>query len=335
MKWELGQAFVDRLRGKRLVNRIRARAYPHIFLPFYNLDAPISRQEPEIYNAEGRRMRSFFLRDIHWAHSPCHMQSRYFLWDRFNLGLGIHFYSHKAMLHQMGRPDRRYGLFWESEALVGRDYQLFEKHRGLEKDFDLVFTFSERILNRVPNARFFPACASSWYGTALGGGVLSDTAYLRKTRNLSILSSSKCQTPLHRFRLALARQLRRSGRADVFGTFDGGKPAKIADTLEDYRFSVAIENDRKPLFFTERITSCFAAMTIPVYLGATRIDRFFNMDGIITIPDPDLVSIDRLITQCNAEEYQARLPAVIDNYHRVQEYLNANDWLFREYFADV
>lgn len=334
MKWQFGQALIDRLRGKRLVNRIRARAYPHIYLPMYNLDAPIGPEEPEIYNADGERMRTFFLRDIHWAHAPVHMQSKHFLWDRFNIGLRDHFHSHNTMLHQMGRPDRRYGILWESEAIVERDYRIFDRHRGLEKDFDLVFTFSERILETIPNARFFPACAGSWFGTERGGGELSETAHLRKSRNLSILSSSKRQTPLHRFRLALARALRRRNLADTFGTFDGGPAVRIAETLQPYRFSFAIENDRKPYFFTERLTSCFAAMTIPVYLGATRIERFFNPDGIVALRTSDLDDIDRLVARCTEEEYRARLPAVIDNYRRVQEYLNPNDWLFRNHLRN-
>lgn len=332
MKWELGQAIVDRLRGKRLVTRIRARAYRHIYLPFYNIDTAIGPEEPEVYNRSGERMRSFFLRDIHWAHAPCHMQSQHFLWDRFNIGLGTHFYTHNAMRQHMGKPDRRYGILWESEAIVPRDYRIFEKHPGLEKDFDLIFTFSEKLLDRIPNARFFPGCAGAWFGTPMGGGVLSETAHRRKTRDLSIVSSGKCQTPLHRFRVALARELQRHGLADTYGTFDGGRPVQLAETLTDYRFSIAIENDSKPFFFTERLTSCLAAMTIPVYLGATKIDRFFNPDGIIVLQTSDLENVDRLVERCTASEYQDRLPAIIDNYHRVQEYLNANDWLYRRYF---
>ncbi|MGA1224678.1 MAG: glycosyltransferase family 10 domain-containing protein [Phycisphaerales bacterium] len=333
MKWELAQAMIDRLRGKRLVNRIKARAYPHIYLPFYNIDVAIGSEEPVVYNAEGRKMRSFFLRDIHWAHAPCHMQSQYFLWDRFNIGLQTHFYTHNAMLHQMGKPVRRYGVLWESEAIVPRDYKIFDRHRGLEKDFDLVFTFSEKLLERLDNARFFQACASSWFGPRLGGGTLSEESYLHKSRDLSILASRKCQTPLHRARLRLAQELKRRALADTFGTFDGGEPVRIADTLERYRFSFAIENDRQPFFFTERLTSCFAAMTIPVYLGATQVGRYFNPDGIVSIELSDLDDVGRIVERCTAAEYQARLPAVVENYHRVQEYLNVNDWLFRRYFS--
>ena len=40
---------------------------------------------------------------------------------------------------------------------------------------------------------------------------------------------------------------------DTFGTFDGGVGVAEVDTvLNDYRFSICIENDVKPYYFTER-----------------------------------------------------------------------------------
>ena len=239
------------------------------------------------------------------------------------------------MVQQVGNPDVRYGLLWESESLVPEDYKIFDRRKGLEKDFDLIFTFSEALLEKLPNARFFPGCASSWYGTNFGGGKLSETSYLRKQKNVSILASNKTRVPLHKFRLALAKKLKHEGVADTFGTFSSGRSVMIAETLDDYRFSFAIENDIKPLFFTERLTSCFASMTIPIYLGASKIDHFFNPDGIIFLKTTDLDSIDNILKKCTEREYERRLPAVLDNFQRVQPYLNANDWLFKTYLRET
>lgn len=331
MKFELGQKIIDSLRGKHLKTRIKT-SYGKIWLPMYNLDVPISSQQPNIYNQEGRKMEAFFLRDIHWAHSPYHMQSKYFVWDRYNIGLKTHFYSHNTMLEQMGNPDRKYGIFFESESIARHDFDIFKKHKTLSDDFDLIFTFSESILDSVKNARFYPACCSSWFGTSLGGGTINPEAYLSKSKNFSILSSAKKENKYHKFRLALANKLKSLKLADTFGTFDGGKSVKIADTLSDYRFSFAIENDEKPYFFTERLTSCFASMTIPIYLGATKIDKFFNCDGIIKIGLNDLDNIENIIKKCTKDEYLSRLEAVKDNFERSKEYLNANDWLYKTYF---
>ena len=104
--------------------------------------------------------------------------------------------------------------------------------------------------------------------------------------------------------------------------------------MTEYRFSFAIENSQTDYYFTEKITNCFAAQTIPIYLGAGRINEFFNTDGIILITEKELENIEDVLKQCTEREYERRLPAVIDNYHRVWQYKNAYDWLYEHYFLE-
>ena len=274
-------------------------------------------------------MRSFFIRDSHLAHNP-YYTSKHFMWDRYNFGLETHFYSHNAMLETMGHPKKRFGLLIESEAIVPEDYQIFEKHRGLEREFDAIFTYCEKILDSYENAVFFPSCAEVWYGKAPHGGVLSTEAYLHKSKNISLVSSNKVSCDLHKLRLAWATQFKHSSQVDTYGTFDGGMLIPLADSLTDYRYSFAIENAISPYFFTERLTSCFASMTVPIYVGATRIHEFFNPDGIIQVHPKDYSTIEAVIQQCGVEDYEARLPAIVDNYQRVQAYLNIWDYLFEK-----
>jgi hypothetical protein len=331
MKWNFGQATIDRLRGKRTSATTISKPYKRIYLPIYNSNHDLNSEEPSIFNEEGQAMRTFFLRDAQWAHHPSYMQSKYFIWDRYNIGLNTHFYTHNAMLETMGSPVTRYGILWESEALVPKDYTLFTRHKSLAEEFDFIFTFSENLLETLPNARFFPGCASAWYGNKIGGGIISETAHLTKTKDISILASEKTQTPLHRFRLALARKLKSCKFVDVYGSFDGGLRVQLSKTLTSYRFTFAIENDQKPFFFTERLTSCFASMTLPIYLGATKIEQYFNMDGIIQLKISDLDDIEKILQLCTPAEYERRLPAIIDNYNRAKAFLNANDWLYNNY----
>ena len=75
-------------------------------------------------------------------------------------------------------------------------------------------------------------------------------------------------------------------------------------------------------------------MTVPIYLGATKIDKFFNPDGIIQISLNDLDNIDKILLQCNEEDYMNRLSAVKDNYNRVQNYLNIEDYIYTNYLKE-
>lgn len=281
---------------------------------------------PKIYNAEGQLLETFFIRNRHSRHAPFGHEGKYFFWDRYNYGLDTHFYGPEAMRHTLGRPTVKYGMLTESRTIVPKDYEVFRRHRGLEKEFRYVFTYDDRILNEVENARFYPVAAGIW------NSEMREDRYREKDRDLSILSSDKVMCELHRFRLELARMCKKEGLADTFGRFDGGGYVeKVDETLNRYRFSLIIENDVSDYYFSERLTSCFAAQTVPVYLGARKVGDFFNTDGMILLAHADPEEARRRIGECTRERYEAMLPAVLDNYARVQEYRNMQDYLYEHY----
>lgn len=281
---------------------------------------------PRIYNAEGQPLETYFIKNRHSRHAPFGHEGRYFFWDRYNYGLDTHFYGPESMAHPLGKPSVKYGMLTESRTIVPQDYEVFHKHRGLEREFRYVFTYDERILNEIENARFYPIAAGIW------NREMKEGLYPGKDRDLSILSSDKTMCELHRFRLELARTCKKEQLADTYGRFDGGDYVQSVDeTLDRYRFSLIIENDVSDYYFSERLTSCLAAQTIPVYLGARKIGDFFNTDGMILLEKPDIEEAKRRIRECTRETYEAKLPAVLDNYTRVQEYVNMQDYLYEHY----
>lgn len=288
----------------------------------YDIDGTM----PKIYNAEGHPLETYFIKNRHSRHAPFGHEGKYFFWDRYNYGLDTHFYGPEAMTGTLGKPAVKYGMLTESRTIVPKDYEVFHRNRGLEKDFRYIFTYDDRILNEIENARFYPVAAGIW------NSEMREGRYREKDRDLSILSSDKVMCALHRFRLELARLCKRDGLADTFGRFDGGGYVeKVDETLNRYRFSMIIENDVSDYYFSERLTNCFAAQTVPVYLGARRIGDFFNTDGMILLGSADLEEAESLIAECTRERYEAMLPAVLDNYERVKEYVNMQDYLYEHY----
>ena len=148
----------------RRLRRVKNKAYGYVYLPNYNNKTKIIDGDSNLYNEFGEKLEVFFIRDKHFRTHP-YRDSRYFMWDRYNIGLKTHFYSHESMLETMGNPDNRYGFLTESPAIVPKSYKLFDKFKGLEKDFDLIFTYSEEILNKIDNARFVPFGATLHNGT--------------------------------------------------------------------------------------------------------------------------------------------------------------------------
>lgn len=289
----------------------------------------ITNTMPNIYNQEGQLLETYFIKNRHSQHAPFGHEGKYFFWDRYNYGLDTHFYGPESMPKTWGKPLVKYGMLTESRIIVPQDYEVFHKHKGLEKEFKYIFTYDEQILNAVENARFYPIAAGIWNQEMKTG--LSE----KKDRDVSILSSDKVMCELHRFRLALAKMCKAERLADTYGRFDGGDYVKSVDeTLDRYRFSFIIENDISDYYFSERLTSCLASQTIPIYVGARKISEFFNTDGMILLEKPDLELAKEALKQCNRQTYEEKLPAVLENYERVQEYRNMQDYLYEHYLCN-
>ncbi|MDD5929197.1 MAG: glycosyltransferase family 10 [Spirochaetales bacterium] len=309
--------------------------YGKFYVPKYNLSAPFDQTPADIFNKKGERLECIYLRDDLSAHSPYLKSDRVFF-DRYNFGLKKHFYSQVNLFEQCGKPDKKYAYFPESETVLPETYDIFDKNKGLEKDFDYIFTFSEKILDKIEKARFVPFCTGPWFGSEKYGGTMTTDAYKYKTKNISIMASRQNISEYHKLRIAIAKKCKEQNLADTYGTFDGGPFLdKIDHVFAPYRYSIIIENDVKAYYFTEKITSCFAAMTIPIYLGAEKIGKFFNEDGIIKISPSDFDRLEDVLKQCTEENYLSRLDAVKDNYNRVLKHLNVFDnFIYDKYIKD-
>ncbi|MCQ2966110.1 MAG: glycosyltransferase family 10 [Alphaproteobacteria bacterium] len=312
--------------------------YGNIYTPPYP-GIKISNSFPEIYNKSGGKMEFFFLRDRITSHLPYVCESKYFIWDRYNVGLDTHFYGHKSILEKMGQPVKAYGLFTETESIIPNEYAIFKTHKGIENDFTGILTYSEELLDNLNNAIFFNGLAQVWYGQEICNGKkdpvsLSNNNYKNKTNNISMICSDKLMTKMHYIRHAIAQEALISNKVDVYGKFSNKPIAFKSEALKNYRFHIVVENDIKPYNWTEKIMDCFASMTIPIYVGASKIGQFFNEDGIINASNlvecPE--NLSKIIKNCTVEEYESRLNAVKDNYQRSLQYLNPDDALYELLF---
>ncbi len=293
--------------------------------------------EPCIYNQYGEVKRTFYLKDNVCRHSPYTFssinlgQTNTINWDRFNKALPIHFYSHNEILGETYECNKKFGIIVESEAIIPQLYEDCLNAQNLMKQYDAIFTHSERLLKKYENAYFIPG-SSVWFGGTTGGGQLRADAFQKKTKMISLVSSDKAQCELHRFRRLLAEWFYETEGVDVMGTYGGGDYIFISDSLSDYRYSIVVENNITSCYFTEKILNCFASMTIPIYIGATEIGKFFNEKGIICIsPHMNKKDIEDVIRDCTIKEYELRLDAIKDNFQRVQKYFCIEDYIYLNY----
>ena len=323
------------------------------FEPYYNRSVEMSSREPELYNKYGERMQPIFLSDRNGAHDPYAFMPRYIFFDRYDYALKNHMYTGDEAFRTVGKPINKFAQPGENRAIHPHIYEHYLQNRSyFENEVQYVFTHDDEILNTFSNARLILSYAGLyWYGNQQpkmgnnkidehrgGGEILSAENYKNKTKNISIIASNKRMCRMHLVRQEFAKKCKAEHLADTFGRFDGGPYVPIEVPFQHYRFSIAIENFQSRYYFTEKITNCFAAQTIPIYLGATEIDKFYNPDGIITLKESDFDHLGDFLKQCTPEEYERRLPAVIDNYNRLFRYADANygmDLLYKQYIRPV
>ena len=261
------------------------------------------------------------IEDVEFAHSisSCGIAPRHFTWYRGPEPRSTCFFT-DTCLSRVTASSSTCKVAWliESPAINRKAYQYLREnaHR-----FDYVLTHNRAL---VDGRKFL------WY--PFGGCWIPQAAHGEgpqlpaKTRNLSIIASSKKYTKGQRLRHRVIRWFGR--HMDVYGR--GYRPVEFKnEALEDYRFSVVIENAVADDYFTEKIIDCCTLGTVPVYWGTRNIGRYLDAGGILHFDG--LWSFRKLLPRLTAETYTALLPHVRNNLGLAQKYWLAEDWIFENY----
>jgi hypothetical protein len=147
---------------------------------------------------------------------------------------------------------------------------------------------------------------------------------LSKPRLLSVVCSDKKMVPAHRQRLRFVEILRDhfGDRIDVFGR--GHHPINDKwDAIAPYRYHIALENDRTPHFWTEKLADAYLGLAHPIYFGCPNIEDYFPRDAWTAIdifqPKAAIETITSLLYQ---DDYANRLPALRESRQLVLDRYN-------------
>ena len=186
------------------------------------------------------------------------------------------------------------------------------------------------MVSACPNAVLFPMAQCTWlddrnwfspdnrrYTPAKQGYVPRGPE--GKEYALFFLTSDKSWAPGHQVRQRILESLCDVGGLKVWKHRSPPKIKDKNDTLDGYQFGVAVENERQPGWFTEKLIDHFVAKTVPLYWGAPDIGDFFNMDGVICFDDAD--DLRRKLGALTPDTYGVMRPAVEDNYRRAMEWV--------------
>lgn len=215
---------------------------------------------------------------------------------------------------------RRLGFFYSNQKMRNYLKQFTEIHGPQELYEDNAFL-------AFP---FLPWMVNANHGIDLFKGHSRDIDFFRsldrldKKKDLSVICSSKSDSPEHAARLHFVKSLKEhfGDRMDWFG--NGVAPISSKwEGLSSYRYSVVLENQVSSHVLTEKIQDAFLCLTFPFYWGAPEAKSIFPRESFIPINLKDTRGTIAIIEKTLAENpYEARLEQLIEAKRVVTEDLN-------------
>ena len=251
--------------------------------------------------------------------SSCHKgENQYIEWIRKPVKVGKTVFltdNELVKVSKLNSVEKKVAWILEPRAIHPHVYDWISQNNRL---FDYVLTFDKELLDRGENFLFYP------HGRCWIKNLTFDPE--NKTKDISLIASTKAHTEGHRLRHEVAKRF--GDKIDLFGSAYKFVENK-EEALQQYRFSIIIENSIADYYWTEKIVDSFATLTIPVFWGTKTIDRFFNKDGIIQFETLD--ELEEIIPTLTKEKYDSMLEDAYDNYDYIQDYLIPEDWIYKNY----
>ena len=240
---------------------------------------------------------------------------RYVEWDKRNHDGNISIHIDNGIFGRTNPNKKNYAWICESSAIIPHLIQQIKTNISqVEEKYELIFTHDQRLLSMSPKMRLILPNAVPR---------VKDRQIHKKTKLVSmIVSMDKNMCAGHRFRHTILEKYR--SQMDCFGSGHNYINTK-EEGLNDYYFSIAMENDNYPNIFCEKITDCFATGTIPIFWGAPTIGDFFNEKGII------MMTGDFKIEDLSPDLYYSKMDYIEDNFERSMNLLTSEDYMYKHY----
>jgi hypothetical protein len=218
----------------------------------------------------------------------------------------------------------KYKIGWllESRELHPHFYTTFDSYKD---HYDFVLTHDPELLSNYPTKTKKYLIGGCW--TAESNWKLHN-----KTKLISMIYSGRQQLTGHKLRHTIANRFTNS-RIDYFGHGTSRPLVNKEDGLQDYHFSIIIENSKQLNYFTEKIIDCLTVGTIPIYWGCPNISEFFNTNGFIHFNS--IKELDDILASLTPELYQSKLQYARENLELAKQYAVTEDWLYKNIFAKL
>jgi hypothetical protein len=238
---------------------------------------------------------------------------KYIEWDKTGTS-NISFHIDHAIFQRTNKNKKNFAWLVESKTINQNLYELVQRNLNyIENEYEYLFTHDEELVKLSDKIKYVVCNARPW---------IKNKDVYKKTKLISMIASSKVMCEEHAYRQNVIKAFK--SKLDHYGR--GYKEiGSKEEGLNDYCFSIAMENATYPLMFTEKITDCFSTGTIPIYYGTKQISKIFNQDGIIMLDN----SFD--ISKINYDLYYSKIDAINDNFQRTLDLPISEDFIYENY----
>jgi len=239
------------------------------------------------------------------------------------------FYTNSELEHAAKhRARRKVAFLLETRFVAWWTYEFAEAHLD---DFDVVLTYDDEMLAKHPDkCVFYP------HG---GCSIAPDERVVyEKSKDVSFWASVRKTAPGHYARHEFyeiysdqnanwATPYKGDVQVDCYGQLPHNYAATMLDCLRDYRFQIVMENNISDTYFTEKLIDCLVTGTVPVYRGTRKVGKFFDLEGIIHFDT--IEELFELLPTLTPELYRKKIEAVRHNAEAAEQFVLAEDWIYR------
>lgn len=148
-----------------------------------------------------------------------------------------------------------------------------------------------------------------------------------KRKAISMIVSGKACLAGHQWRLSVAQALSEIGGTyvDFYGFGHNALPDKAA-ALDEYRFSVVIENSDSSFYWTEKLADCLLGGAMPIYSGAkhAKLDLGYEFPEI-TFGDDPMQTARKILSIAENTEWSRQIAETLRN--RILHQHNFLSWI--------
>ena len=256
---------------------------------------------------------------IPWDESSCHLATnKHVKWISGNEMVSNSCFITDQYLEDVKKASgvkRKIAWILEPRSIFPHVYKWIEENNRL---FDYVLTYDQNLIDLGQNYLYYP------HGRCWINDFVENPE--GKTELCSIFASSKKETVGHKLRHEVIREF---PEITAFGDAVNNRVEKKEDGMNDYMFSITIENTIMPGYWTEKIVDCFATKNIPIFYGDRSVCDYFDEDGIIFFETID--ELREILPTLSKELYESKREAVENNFNTFEEYRIPEDWIYLNY----